>query len=84
MATKPRRTSGTAHGAASKANDRRDLKRLYQMAWSGQLTQINGTPITFVRPYHTVGATPQEMVAVLPAPPAPPLPSAAAYPEGAI
>lgn len=29
-----------------------DLKRLYEMAWSGELTQINGTPIRFVRPFH--------------------------------
>jgi hypothetical protein len=32
--------------------DRRDLKKLYQGAWSGQLTEINGTPIKLVRPYH--------------------------------
>lgn len=34
-------------------NDKRDLKRLYQLAWSGALKQINGTPIKFVRPFHT-------------------------------
>lgn len=32
--------------------DRRDLKLLYQSAWSGALTNINGTPIKLVRPYH--------------------------------
>lgn len=32
--------------------DRSDLKLLYQNAWSGQLTQINGTPIKLLRPYH--------------------------------
>ena len=26
-------------------DDKADLKRLYQMAWAGELTQINGTPI---------------------------------------
>ena len=61
-------------------DDRRDLKRLYQLAWGGQLTQINGTPIKFVRPFHTIGAPPQGMVAVVPAAP-PAQPKAAAYPE---
>jgi len=32
--------------------DRSDLKKLYQSAWSGQLTSINGTPIKLVRPFH--------------------------------
>jgi len=36
--------------------DRNDLKRLYQAAWSGQLTNINGTPIRFVRPFHYLNA----------------------------
>lgn len=31
--------------------DRADLSRLYQMAWNGQLTEINGTPIQLVRPF---------------------------------
>lgn len=34
--------------------DRGDLTQLYTQAWSGQLTEINGTPIRFVRPYHTL------------------------------
>ena len=34
--------------------DKSDLKRLYQLAWSGRLTHINRTPIRFVRPFHTV------------------------------
>jgi hypothetical protein len=58
-------------------NDKVDLKRLYQLAWSGRLTEINGTPIKFVRPFHTIGASPQRMVAVAPVQPAPPLPVAA-------
>lgn len=32
--------------------DRRDLKALYRSVWSGQLTEINGTPIKRIRPYH--------------------------------
>ena len=32
--------------------DKSDLKRLYQLAWSGALTEINGTPIRFVKPFH--------------------------------
>jgi hypothetical protein len=35
--------------------DRTDLRRLYQLAWSGRLIQVNGTPIRFVKPLHTVG-----------------------------
>lgn len=32
--------------------DKKDLKQLYQMAWSGELTTINGTPIRLVQPFH--------------------------------
>lgn len=32
--------------------DRDDLKKLYQSAWNGSLTAINGTPIKLVRPFH--------------------------------
>lgn len=32
--------------------DRADLKRLYQLAWSRELTKVNGTPIKLMRPYH--------------------------------
>ena len=32
--------------------DQQDLRRLYEQAWSGALTHINGTPIQFVLPYH--------------------------------
>lgn len=31
--------------------DLRDLTELYRLVWSGQLTQINGTPIRLVKPY---------------------------------
>jgi hypothetical protein len=45
-------------------DDKADLRRLYQMAWAGQLTQINGTPIKFVQPFHTIGEPPEALVAV--------------------
>lgn len=35
--------------------DRKDLKKLYQGAWSGALQTINGTPIRFVKPFHYQG-----------------------------
>jgi hypothetical protein len=44
--------------------DKADLKRLYRMAWSGELTNINGTPIRLVKPFHTVAGLPEEMVTV--------------------
>jgi len=45
-------------------DDKADLKRLYQTAWSGELTEINRTPIRFVKPFHTVGVPPEDLVAV--------------------
>ena len=35
--------------------DKADLNRLYQAAWSGDLTHINGTPLRFFAPFHTTG-----------------------------
>jgi hypothetical protein len=35
--------------------DKADLRRLYQMAWRGEITQINGTPIRLVKPFHSIG-----------------------------
>lgn len=32
--------------------DKADLKRLYQLVWSRQLTDVNGTPIQLMRPFH--------------------------------
>ena len=32
-------------------NDRSDLKKLYELAWSGRLTEINGTEIRLMRPF---------------------------------
>lgn len=41
------------YGPESKLTDydRADLKRLYETAWSGELTEVNGTEIRFVTPY---------------------------------
>lgn len=44
--------------------DKKDLKRLYKVAWAGQLTNINGTPIRFVKPFHSSGMAPESLVAV--------------------
>ena len=54
------------YGAASVLTDadRRDLAGLYQLAWSGQLTHINRTPIRFVRPFHESGTKAEAFVAV--------------------
>jgi Metallo-peptidase family M12 len=38
--------------------DRSDLRSLYQQAWSGQLSDINGTPIRFVRPFSSLAPVP--------------------------
>ena len=38
-------------------DDKSDLKRLYQMAWDGELTEINGTEIRLVKPFHTTAQT---------------------------
>lgn len=47
------------YGDASKltAADRSDLKKLYELAWSGHLKKIKGTPIKFVKPYHDLPKT---------------------------
>lgn len=52
------------------ADDRNDLKKLYQAAWNGTLTNINGTPIKLVKPFHTLGAPPENIVAIAPPQPA--------------
>ena len=46
------------YGANSEltAQDKSDLKKLYDLVWSGELTEINGTPIRLVRPYHELAA----------------------------
>ena len=46
------------YGANSEltSQDKADLKKLYQLVWSGALAEINGTPIRLVRPYHELAA----------------------------
>lgn len=62
--------------------DKADLKRLYRLVWRGDLTQINGTPIRLVRPYHDAGLVPQGMVALRQREPVyQPLPRAASLAE---
>ena len=36
-------------------DDKNDLKNLYQAVWTGELTEINGTPIRLFAPYHEAG-----------------------------
>ncbi|MBM3563319.1 MAG: matrix metalloproteinase-11 [Alphaproteobacteria bacterium] len=38
------------------ADDRKDLKTLYQAVWSGQLDKINGTPVRLVKPFSASGS----------------------------
>lgn len=44
--------------------DRSDLKNLYGLAWSGQLTHINGTEIRLVRPFSTHAPSPDVVFAL--------------------
>ncbi|MEV6493504.1 matrixin family metalloprotease, partial [Actinoplanes sp. NPDC051633] len=44
--------------------DKADLKALYQLAWGGGLTQINGTPIRFVRPFSALAPQPEVVFAL--------------------
>ena len=46
-------------------DDKADLEQLYQLAWNGELTKINGTPIRLVKPFHIAGTTPGEAFAVV-------------------
>jgi hypothetical protein len=45
-------------------DDKNDLVKLYQMVWSGQLSNINGTPIRLMVPFHAAGSSPESVVAV--------------------
>ncbi|MEM7352205.1 MAG: matrixin family metalloprotease [Acidobacteriota bacterium] len=48
------------YGALSELTevDKADLTRLYQQAWAGVLTHVNGTEIQFVQPYHVSASAP--------------------------
>lgn len=59
--------------------DGSDLKRLYQLVWSGKLTEINGTPIKLVKAFHTIGASPENLIALTQIQPEPQTMPTAAY-----
>lgn len=44
---------GSLSGLAD--DDRNDLQLLYELTWSGQLADVNGTPIHLMVPYHASG-----------------------------
>lgn len=46
------------------ADDKSDLRKLYQLVWSGALTEINGTPVRLFKPFHLAGATTESFVAL--------------------
>lgn len=46
-------------------DDLSDLKELYRLAWSGHLTEINGTPIRLVRPYSALASAAVETTGAL-------------------
>jgi matrixin len=54
------------YGADSRltSDDKSDLKKLYLSVWSGLVTEVNGTPVRLVNPFHATGASPESMVAV--------------------
>lgn len=35
-------------------DDKLDLKRLYELVWTEQLNDINGTPVQIIKPFHTL------------------------------
>jgi hypothetical protein len=43
--------------------DKADLKRLYQLAWSGALPHVNGTPVRFMRAFSATGSSPFSLAA---------------------
>ena len=45
-------------------DDKSDLRNLYQSVWTGLVTEVNGTPVRLVNPFHTTGASPDSIVAV--------------------
>jgi hypothetical protein len=44
--------------------DLTDLKRLYQLAWIGALTNVNGTAIRLVKPFHEIGQPIDDIFAI--------------------
>lgn len=58
------------YGALSEltTDDKDDLRHLYQLAWAGSLTHINGTPIRLVKPYSSMAQLPENASAFTPSP----------------
>ncbi|MDX1363367.1 matrixin family metalloprotease [Arenibacter latericius] len=52
---KPFTIMNYGHKSVLTPEDKRDLKALYELAWRGELIEINGTPIHLVTPYHAMG-----------------------------
>jgi hypothetical protein len=44
--------------------DKKDLRALYRAVWKGELTEINGTPIRLVKPFHASGVDAAPVLAV--------------------
>jgi hypothetical protein len=45
--------------------DRRDLRKLYEGVWGGQIKNINGTEIRLMRPYHESGSENNQLVTLI-------------------
>jgi len=54
------------YGQLSKlsAADKADLRRLYQLVWTGAMTNINGTPVRLMKPFSAMAPTADTMVAI--------------------
>jgi Matrixin len=64
------------------ADDKTDLRRLYQSVWKGELTEINGTPIRLVKPFSTLAPARNSLLAIRPVPLAAQSPDEVAYADG--
>ena len=40
------------HRSELTADDKNDLKKLYELTWNGSLDNVNGTPIVQFKPFH--------------------------------
>jgi hypothetical protein len=52
---KPFSIMNYGHQSELTDDDKGDLKRLYQSAWSGELREINGTQIRLMKPFSATG-----------------------------
>jgi hypothetical protein len=57
------------YGALSKLkkSDLDDLRKLYQLVWSGKLPKINGTPVKLIKAYHTIAYSEKDLGVFSPA-----------------